>query len=112
MIDLTKQFFVTICKHANSDFYDTHKSVVPLHVKEKIKHNEINLNELRKIYLKLLEIESTYFNLEHNPKFNREKLNYLRERILELKTVINRIETSILGSKENSLSDNLKQLSK
>ncbi len=61
------------------------------------KNPKLDINELKRLQLKLLELESSFFVIETNKNYNKRKLNQIKTRIDELKIIL---ETLIKKNKK------------
>lgn len=96
MIDFAKEMFIGCSKHANSSFIHNHENIIPKHLMEKVSKKEIDQKKLRSLYLSLLEIESTFFNIENDQRYKKSHVNALKQKIINLKLLIARLEEGVL----------------
>lgn len=79
MINFRKDLFVKLCKNSS----------IPIKSNDSIK---FDMGKLRYLYMKILDVENTCFNIESTDDFNKERLDRVKKRIKSLKSLIINLE--------------------
>jgi hypothetical protein len=88
MISFTKELFVGLCRNANSYVEQTHQKLAP---KQTFSYR---LDKLSSIYIELLGFESILSRIEQDDYFNNSKVNLIKQKIIDLKSIVNELECS------------------
>ncbi len=88
MISFTKELFVGLCRNAHSYVDQTNQVLAP---KQTFSHR---LDKLSSIYIELLGFESILSRIEQNGNFDISKVDSIKQKIIDLKSLINELECS------------------